>query len=438
MYKRGKVMKNNLILGIQGLKKMLKGMFIFAILFMGFSGNAFVRNKAQRTPVKRVPQQTPQNRPARGGTGAPAQQAAAPMTLADKVAWILQQNVPWSDQANAVLKDIWPKISPEQQKAITTYYNKQIELGKILAKKQKEFDRLQKQVEYLKQRINVQPVGAVQATPEKEKGWIQWLTGYDTSKLTAEQGMALGAAGVFGTGIAAITSPVWLPALSAAVAWMGPVGMAKLAGTAYSVNAIKFAYNNGAITMQGAIDSRKNLLQLQLTGGMYPTLALQQEVLVDNGRLELLAIGEDINSDVFTKACVEMLKELKTLDDKLTDDEREFAQSINSAVEACRTKHYKGTYSPKDYLISIKNEAKAQNISEILAYASEYQRTQNQIGLGIAAKLEQERINAAAAAQKAAQELEKATQGEEGTPVEQKPQEKTWSQWLGSYVRGGG
>ena len=154
--------------------------------------------------------------------------------------------------------------------------------------------------------------------------------------------------------------------------------MAKLAGTAYSANAIRFAFNNGALTMQGAIDSRRNLLQLQLTGGMYPTLALQQEVLIGNGRLELLAIGEDLNSEIFTKACADMLKELKTLDNKLTDEEREFAQSINSAVEACRTKHYKATYSPKDYLMSIKDDAKAQNISQILAYASEYQRTQNQ------------------------------------------------------------
>src|SRR5438477_12766392 len=186
-------MNNNVILCFQGLKKMLKGMLFLAMSLMvvyadarqmGQNPRVVIGKHRQRQQVS--VQQTPQ--PAQRGGGPVVQQSATPTTLADKVAWILQQNVPWSDEANAVLKDIWEKISPEQQKAIDNYYTKQLQFGKMLEKKQKEFDRLKKQVAYLQQKVNVQPVGAVQATPEKEKGWIQWLTGYDTSKLTAEQG----------------------------------------------------------------------------------------------------------------------------------------------------------------------------------------------------------------------------------------------------------
>lgn len=417
-------MKNNVILTIQDFKKMLKSILFLTMSLVVVSLDA--RNIAQKGSQATAQSQ---QRPGKGGrqaapkptastptanravnraqtTPAAAQQqaqASAPqqdqpvvsqaVTLQDVADWILIQKVPWSPEVEKYARAHWNLLTPQQRDLINTTYSDKAKIN-----------LLEKQVQFLAHKMTVQPVGAVQTPTQNNKGWLYSLTGYDSSQLTAEQGMALGAAGAIGTGIAAVTAPVWLPVLGAIATYLGPVGIAKIAGTAYGVNAINFAWKNGAITTQGAIDSRKNLLQLQLTGGMYPTLALQSEALVDNGREELRAMGEDPKSSIFIKACESMNNELVALNSKLSKEDSDFAQRIDNAVGNCRAKHNKDTTSPEDYLMSIQQDTSAKGIAEVLAYSSEYLRTQNQIGLGIAARLEKERSVAQENLKKAEQE----------------------------------
>jgi hypothetical protein len=391
LFIKGEEMKNKLILDGQAFKNGLSAVLLVTLCVMGSleAKNVGQRARTQQAgtrqgtragqPVRRGGQ------PVRGRGGrtpanvslSPRQPVAPqgqqpnvsqsdyiPVTMPDGLVmanpkqtwffWILDQDVPWSDDAKAVLSVVFNQLSPEQQVAIRQYHDREM--------------RSRAQIEDLKRQraAMVQPLpetAVMQKAPDK--GWFYNLTGYELPELSGWQ--------KFGAGVAAtVMAPYLAPAIWS---WGGLQAAVALTTTATAVHQIKFSYDHGALTTAGAIENRAALMREKLQGNQkYPTFKTQLEAL--SSTTELLALGEREGDKIFDGAREKLIAETMELMKKLSKEggkDLENENAINDAIYQCRQDNY--DKDAMTYLDNLESGAKKPgNMARSQAYVSEFAR----------------------------------------------------------------
>jgi len=268
--------------------------------------------------------------------------------------WILDQDVPWSDDAKAVLSVVRNQLSPVQQAAIRQHEDREMRSAA-------QREDLKKQRAAMVQQLPETVV--MQKAPDK--GWFYNLTGYELPELSGWQ--------KFGAGVAAtVMAPYLAPAIWS---WGGLQAAVALTTTATAVNQIKFSYDHGALTTAGAIENRAALMREKLQGNQkYPTFKTQLEAL--SSTTELLALGEREGDKIFDGAREKLIAETMELMKKLSKEggkDLENENAINDAIYQCRQDNY--DKDAMTYLDNLESGAKKPgNMARSQAYVSEFAR----------------------------------------------------------------
>lgn len=423
-------MKNNLILGVQGLKKMLKGMFLVVGLFMVVAVDAknLTQQQSSRattgtTQQPRVPQFPPVNPivPPRqqSGTGTTAQQqslqpqsaattmqtppATAPaMSAQDQqleqqkanqgVAWVLQQTEWPADYVNNTL---WknPLLSQPQRDQLTAHYNT------LMARKAAA------QAPYIAsskgrktEEVQESGPGLVSQAWEGAKSRATAAAGWGWQKGKEALGYATSAPGaVWGYDASIPTSTKFTGATTAAlavpalgIAAPGALTVAAVGTAGYTalslIDRLEHRYRTGHWTREGALKFEiMKLEQLISDSGKYPTETVKANAL-DDAIFET-PTDESLTGDQFKiseKARTVLINRLeKELDGNQSLKNSDIA--INTAIGNVRSKH---GYSQErfdsassiqeriEYLNRYKNDLVSKNdLNMMMAIISEYRRT---------------------------------------------------------------
>ncbi len=434
-------MKTNLILDVQGVKKMLKSiLFVAAILSMNYvdartvnqKGQAVVKGPRRQVPGRRpVPRAQPRRMgQARGVQGQareaqeqreePAEQRTMKLTekqvLALKlglpegrntpgswIEWFLEQDQDdlsdpeIAEEVNTVLKSQPPFITEEKQiDAVNRHWQKMMRLKQniqnvvtrdqaqqeTIAKLEKEVQEAKKIAQELAERQKspsqqLQSASEVTIPEPVNRGWFAPLTEWADYFNTPGRAAVAGAALA---GAAGLSAWAWGPAVALAVGIKSLLG---IAGLSTAVSQIRFSWQTGKLTEAQAIQARANLLRAQLANNAtYPIIPAELEALKG---LELASIEEQQQDPIFDGARVVVMAETKKSAASATDKE---SAAIFAEINNCRKLYDKGDL--QDYVQNIENAARdkdaEQSIAKWQAYVSEYARTKNKIARGLANK----------------------------------------------------
>jgi len=393
-------MKNNLILGVQGFRKMLKSMFFVVILCTVSVGQARVVSGAQVAD----------------------QQPTAPTVAAEvQVSPRRMQPVKVQQPVSVVSQEPQITTAPTPSAPLTSPRGTVRSIYPALEPAVSQQTEPQEQSKFIQG--GVQPRMAPQATDQiQDGGWFSTL--FDSQSYLAQ---LLSKTGLSKEGKVALTTTVGTAAaiFLGLAGYTGLMAALSLAGGAVALEKIGYLYRNGTITETAAVERVKDIMEQKINDtGMYPTYAMQIEALTNNRDF---VNNRQVDDRVFNLARQQLVEQVrKNSAIALTDPKESLNQdNINNAIMELRKNH--GSVNMNQFVKNLEGTADA---DKYRAYVSEYLRAKRIVAI-TAEKVLQARKEAAL---QQAEQLKK-TQQPEGQPQPQQ-QKSSWRDYLPKQMGG--